>query len=421
VKVLIFLNTLGLGGTEKAACRWTRGLRERGHDIAVLTLCDGPRRAELEGAGIVVRVLESSATALARELRDWQPEIIHAHVPGHPHAGDVLGEALAALPKIPVLQTNIFGRLENPREDRWTDFRVFISWTSCVQAARRCFRKLDENFFRKASVAVYPLDAEDGPGPHVTESFRVAHGIARDEILFGRLSRPEPNKWTDLPLRAFRLALRKNPRIKLLLREPPPAVARALSESVDRDRFLILPVTGEREELRATIASLDAVLHASNIGESFGYGIAEPMNYAKPVIANSVPWEDQAQIELVRPGECGFIASTPAAMARAILALADDDGLRARFGRQAQLHIRQLANPVESLDRLEGALIATIAGRDNPRLAADLASAQAAARHLDAHQFGHSLREQIALRPFHYRVRFHQWRKRHLCTRTVAK
>jgi len=421
MNIAVFVNTLGLGGTEKAACRWARGLKERGHTIVVLTLSDGPRRAELESAGIEVCVMELSSEAIARALHGLKPDVIHAHAPGHPHEGDVLGEALARLPKIPVVQTNVFGRLENPREDRWTDFRLFISWTSCVQAARRCFRKLDENFFRKASVAVYPLDAEDSPEPHVRESFRAAHGIARDETLFGRLSRPEPNKWTDLPLRAFRLALRKNPRIKLLLREPPPAVARALSESADRDRFLILPVTGERDELRATIASLNAVLHTSTIGESFGYGIAEPMNYAKPVIANSVPWEDQAQIELVRPGECGFIASTPTAMARAILALADDDGLRARFGRQAQLHIRQLASPAESLDRLEGALVATIAGRDNPRLAVDLASAQAAARHLDAHQFGHSLREQIALRPFHWRVRFHQWRKRHLCARAAAK
>ncbi len=421
MKILTFLNALGLGGTEKAACRWAHGLRERGHDIAVLTLCDGPRRGELEDAGIAVQVVERSPAAIARELRDRKPGVIHAHAPGHPHEGDVLGEALASLPKIPVVQTNIFGQLDNPGEDRWTDFRLFISWTSCVQAARRSFRKLDEDYFRKASVAIYPLDAEDAPAPDAVDSFRASHGIERDEVLFGRLSRPEPNKWTDLPLRAFRLALQKNPRIKLLLREPPPAVTRALAGSPDRDRFAILPATGDLHELRMTIASLDAVLHTSSIGESFGYGIAEPMNYGKPVIANSVPWGDQAQIELVRPGACGFIASTPATMARAILTLAADRGLRAELGRQAQLRIRRLADPEASLDRLEGALNATIAGCDNPRIAADLANAQAAARHLDAHQFGHSLREQIALRPFHCRVRFHQWRKRFLRARPEAE
>lgn len=413
MNIAIFVNTLGLGGTEMAACRWARGLKERGHAVAVLTLLEGPRRTELENARIEVCVLPGSSDGIARALQTLKPDVIHVHAPGHPHAGDILGEALARLPKIPVVQTNVFGRLENPREDRWTDFRLFISWTSCVQSARRSFRRLDEDFFRRASVAVYPLDPDDGPGSAEAARFRTAHGVREDEVLFGRLSRPEPNKWTDLPLRGFRLAARQNPRIKLLLREPPPAVARAIEGSQDRDRFVILSVTGDPAELARTIASLDVVLHASIIGESFGYGIAEPMNQAKPVIANSTPWEDQAQIELVRHGECGFIASTPSTISAAILALAADRDLRAKLGRQAQLHIRQLANPTESLDRLEGTLSATIAGRDNPRLSSDLSSAQAAARHLDAHQFGHSLREQMALRPFHWRVRFHQWRKRY--------
>src|SRR6185436_19341522 len=87
--------------------------------------------------------------------------IIHAHAPGHPYIGDVLGEALSLLPtKIPVVQTNIFGRLENPKEDGWTDYRLFISWTSCVQAARRSFRRMDRSFFRRRSVAVYPVDPD---------------------------------------------------------------------------------------------------------------------------------------------------------------------------------------------------------------------------------------------------------------------
>ncbi len=158
------------------------------------------------------------------------------------------------------------------------------------------------------------------------------------------------------------------------LREPPPAVRQELENGADHDRFVILPATGDVAELSLTVASLDAVLHTSVIGESFGYGIAEPMNYAKPVIANSTPWQDQAQIELVRSGECGFIASTPQTVAEAILKLANSVELRAILGRNAQSHIRQLADPAESTDRLEGALRAAIAGNENSRAAEDLAS-----------------------------------------------
>jgi glycosyltransferase involved in cell wall biosynthesis len=280
-----------------------------------------------------------------------------------------------------------------------------------VQAARRSFRKLDENFFRRSSVAVYPLDPVELPSMAEIAAFRKHLGVAEDEVLFGRFSRPEPNKWTNLALDAFRLALQKNRKIKLLLREPPPLVTAELRASSDADRFVILPVTSDADELRLTMSALDVVLHTSSIGESFGYGIAEPMNLGKPVITHSVPWGDQAQIELVRPGEGGCVTSTPATMAAAILALANDAGLRARMGAKARNHIRALASPEISITRLETFLQAAIEKRGNPFAVEDLQRAKATAAYLDEHQFGHAWLEQIALRPLYYRVRFHEFRK----------
>lgn len=410
MRIVIFLNELGIGGSEKAACRWAKGLAERSHMVRVLTLKDGPRRAALEADRIEVRVA-TDANAIRKQLEELRPDIIHVHAPGHPHEGDILGEALALMPKIPVAQTNIFGHLDNPKEDAWTDFRLFVSWTSCVQAARRSFLSLNTEFFRHASVAVYPIDADNGPNSSEMETFRRSHGVQQNEILLGRLSRPEPNKWTDLPIDGFRIAARRDSRLKLLLREPPPPVAQSLAIAPDRERFIVLPATSDSAELARTIASLDAALHTSIVGESFGYGIAEPMNYGKPVIANSTPWQDQAQIELVRHGECGFIASTPKAIADAILKLANDTELRTRFGKKAQAHVRKLADPEESTNRLEDALQAAVAGHENPHGSEDVARAQTTADYLDKHQFGHSFSEQIALRPLYYRVRFHQWRK----------
>jgi glycosyltransferase involved in cell wall biosynthesis len=412
MKLVVFLNNLGCGGTEKAACRWAWGLKERGHHVTMLTLMDGPRHAELEQHNVPVQVASISARAIADVLLGISPDAIHSHAPGHPHEGDVLGQAMKLLPhKIPVVQTNVFGKRQNPHEDAWTDFRLFVSWTSCVQAARRSFRRLDGEFFRRCSVAVCPLDLVELPPDTEVSAFRKQLGVADNEILLGRLSRPEPNKWTNLALDAFRLALRRNRKIKLLLREPPPAVAERLRVSPDADRFVILPATSDADELRLTMSALDLVLHTSSIGESFGYGIAEPMNLGKPVITHSVPWQDQAQIELVRHGECGFVASTPGAMAAATLRLAGDETLRLAMGRAAQTHIRALADPEISLNRLEAIFRTAVEKQENPFAAEDLKMAQTTAAYLDAHQFGHSLLEQLALRPFYYRVRFHEFRK----------
>jgi glycosyltransferase involved in cell wall biosynthesis len=260
-------------------------------------------------------------------------------------------------------------------------------------------------------VAVYPVDPMEPSAATDIRAFRKRLGVADDEVLFGRLSRPEPNKWTDLALDAFQKALRKNRKLKLLLREPPPEIAAQLRASSDTRHFIILPATADAEELRLTTSALDVVLHTALSGESFGYGIAEPMNLGKPVITHSVPWQDQAQIELVRHGECGFVASTPATMARAILALANDTTLRQKFGAAARRHIRTLADPETSLSRLEKVLQATVEKRDNPFAVEDLQRAKETAAYLDAHQLGHLWREQLALRPPYYRARFHEWRK----------
>ena len=291
---------------------------------------------------------------------------------------------------------------------------MFVSWTSCVQAARRSFQKMDAAFFRRASVASNPLAPLEPFDPSRLSEFRRALGVADHEILLGRLSRPEPNKWTPLVVDAFRRALRRAPQIKLLLREPPPEVAAQLRQAPDASRFIILPATADPEELRLTISALDVVLHTSLIGESFGYGIAEPMNLGKPVITHSVPWGDQGQIELARHGECGFICSTPGAMADAIVGLALDSALRRQLGTEARRHIRLLADPQTSTLRVESFLHAAFNQADNPFVAQDVAQAAKTAVYLDQHQFGHSFLEQITLRPFHYRVRAHQWRKNFL-------
>jgi glycosyltransferase involved in cell wall biosynthesis len=411
LRIVVFLNELSIGGTEKAACRWARGLADLGHDIHVLTLKDGPRRVELESRSIPVYVTSDNRLSIANKLRQLRPTVIHAHAPGHPHAGDILGDALKGGPRIPVVQTNIFGRFDNPKEDTWTNFRLFISWTSCVQAARRSFQRLDQHFFRRASVAVYPVDPDDGPAHAETARFRRAHGIEDKDIVLGRLSRPEPNKWTNLPIEAFRTAARKETRLRLLLREPPAFVAWSLQKAIDRDRFIILPATSDSSELALTTASIDVVLHTTLTGESFGYGIAEPMNYSKPVIANSTPWLDQAQIELVRHGECGFIASSSSSISDAVLNLVRDPALRAKFGQNAKNHIRSLADPSQSIARLESVLDATASGNDNPRVIEDMSAARSAARYLDGHQFGNSWNDQLALRSSYYRTRIHDLRK----------
>lgn len=397
MRILSFINSLGLGGTEQAACRWARGLQQRGHDIAIVALETGPRRDEFTQVGIPVTVPARDPVLIRNVIKDWRPDVIHAHAPGTPHAGDLLGAALAGTKHTPVVQTNIFGRFDNPSENAWTDFRLFISWTSCVQAALRARRKLDLRFFEMNSVAVYPLDPDSNPPDEEIAAFRHSIGVSDNEVLFGRFARPDPAKWTDMPLEAFMKVAHDAP-VRLLLQDCPGHIAAALKSSRFGDRIVVRPMVADPAELRLSLSSIDAALHTSLTGESFGYGIALPMNYGKPVIANPTPWGDQAQIELVKHGTCGFLAATQSATAHAIRNLAGDPALRHRMGAAARIHIRQVADTGTSLDRLESAMTSAIERTPNPLAQIDLEKALQAQQVLRTFGYGATSQERLKLR-----------------------
>ena len=425
MRIAVFINQLGIGGTEKAACEWARqfSLFSECKGISVISMNDGPRKTDLEKAGIPVHI-QSTAAGIAGVLVGV--DVIHAHAPGFPHVGDVLGEALKLVKKkIPVVQTNIFGKLENPRENAWTDFRLFISWTSCVQAARRSGRKLDLDFFRHQSVASYPVsplsETEEAQLEKQALAFRESIGLLPDHVVYGRFSRPEPNKWTPMILPAFLDAHLKNPNLRLLLREPPAQVASDLRlanlvaldhASVGSAPILILPATPDAHELAVSQMACNVILHTSSIGESFGYGIAEPMNLGKPVITNSVPWHDQAQLELVQHGVCGWVANSRSNLRKAIDSLANDPALRARFGQSGRHRIRKIADSGRSAQRLRLALSCAMEGRQNPHVTEDLAHSVLAAKELDDAQWGHGWREKSALFLRSAWISFLRWQKK---------
>jgi glycosyltransferase involved in cell wall biosynthesis len=430
MRVLVFLNSLSLGGTEKAALVWSRMLSKTDQiqSVRVVSLADGPRKNQFEEQNIPVHVCTNSNgfSEMISELENC--DVIHSHCPGYHHSGDILGAALQKIGrKIPVVQTNIFGKLENPQENEWTDFRCFISWTSCVQAANRAQMALDLEFFRHQSVAVYPVvDPFETVSELILSSeaaaFRKDLGLSPADVLFGRFSRPEPNKWSPLAVQAFLRAKQQDTRLRLLLREPPPKVAKNLitagkavwggySKPSDSAPIVLLPATPDPHELCVSQMACDAILHTSSIGESFGYGIAEPMALGKPVITNSVPWHDQAQIELVRHGECGFIASTVPSMKAAILKIGESAAQRAACGMAARQRILKVANPVRSTDRIQMALRCALKGRDNPSALGDMNNAINTAKCLNKHQWGHFFEESFWLHTKNAKTRFFRWQR----------
>lgn len=410
MKVAVFIGHLGLGGSEKAAVVWAKRLAKMSgvEGVKIASLEDGPRRKEFEESGLDVR------TGGARVLQDtfaWA-DVVHSHFLNVPATAAFLTNSIKLTGrKIPIVETNVFGRFSIlPSAQAEVSHRLFVSWVSCVQAARRSGLPLDAAFFRRQSVAVYPVEAWSEPKlrsfQQEAQDWRNAVGLNPSHVLFGRFSRPEPNKWEPMILKAFLCASRRNPLIRLLLREPPPAIASELirrnlaagvGETDPQKPVLLWPVTSDPRQLAVSQSACDVILHTSSIGESFGYGIAEPMALGKPVITHSVPWHDQAQLELVQTEKTGLVASVTPSLANSILQLAGNPVWRETLGQAAQKHILKLADPGISVQRLVVALRCALENSDNPDQAMDSEKALKTARDLDRSQWGAVLRERLYL------------------------
>lgn len=133
----------------------------------------------------------------------------------------------------------------------------------------------------------------------------------------------------------FPLLLRKHPDTKFLIRSLP-ANRESEIRKIGADRFILLPPTISEKEIGLTYLALDAYVHSSKIGESFGMTLLEAGAYGKPVIVNSTPWADNNQVDIIRHGENGFIANSPETFADAVAFLIENPTIRNQMGRNGQ-------------------------------------------------------------------------------------
>jgi len=125
--------------------------------------------------------------------------------------------------------------------------------------------------------------------------------------------------------------------VYLIARSLPDAIAKPLEKSCGR-HFINLPSANKTEDVTATLAASDVMVHMSTIGESFGMAIAEAMSLGKAVITNETRQDSKsnAQGELIKHGESGYLFNDSYSVYRQLLFLAENAGERERVGISAQ-------------------------------------------------------------------------------------
>jgi glycosyltransferase involved in cell wall biosynthesis len=174
----------------------------------------------------------------------------------------------------------------------------------------------------------------------VRQSFRRAHGIPADALVFGRVGSLLEPKWSPIIFEAFSAYAATHDHAWLLLVGMPVALRPALMTVPDyiRKRVVLVEFMRDDGELVDVYSSMDVFLHAARIGESFGMVLAEALLCGVPVITLSTPDKDNSQIEVVGHETGGLVVANVAGMLEAMHRLEDSE-LRRRYAEQGSTEI----------------------------------------------------------------------------------
>jgi glycosyltransferase involved in cell wall biosynthesis len=185
-----------------------------------------------------------------------------------------------------------------------------------------------------------PVDLElMAKSQHGRERVRASAGLTNDDIAVGIFGRVIPWKGQLEFVRALAMAINADNRIRAVIVGDESdgdeayfqQVRDAIATSRVSDRFVL---TGYRKNVEEYYAAVDIVVHASVTPEPFGMVVPEAMAAGRPVVA----MDSGGPREVIEDGIDGLLVAVgdAAALSRAVLRLAGDDGLRARIGAAAR-------------------------------------------------------------------------------------
>jgi glycosyltransferase involved in cell wall biosynthesis len=318
------------------------GLRAQNHRQVLVAHPEGElyRRA-VEGPDLIAlaprnEVDLSSAWKLSRIIRQWRPEIVHAH---DPHAVAMAGLALsfsAPTPRPAVVASR--------RVDFHLQGHSFSRWK---------YRQVD--LFIAASNAIRDVLAKDGiPSRHVVvvhDGIDVAkiqrlppldiHGeywLPRGAPVLANVAALVPHKGQKFLVQAMPHVMREVPDARLIIfgeGELRPELEHQI-KTLHLEKHVLLP--GFRSDVLQLVKSVDLFV-MSSLTEGLGSTILDAMAMNLPVVGTHAGGIPEAVVDgktglLVAPGD-------PRALAVAIIRLLKDPSLRQRMGAAAATRVTE--------------------------------------------------------------------------------
>lgn len=357
-----------VGGLESYVLSVLRGLRDRGHEVAVVTSSDAHRELTqdtFEGSTIYylpvqLRLSNTPVSLrwrgqLKRIIQHEAPDVINTHAPV-PFMADI---ATFAAGHIPVVATYHAGSL--------------LKGGGLVDVLLRAYERfvLPRVFHRTARIAaVYPEFVERIVGddankvafapPGIDTTFFTPGRVKKttDLIFVGRVETTSTWKGIDILLQAVGLLVRSHPSISLQIVGTGDAVDayRAQAEQLGISKHVTFAGLKKGEELvDALRGSRIIVLPSKTESESFGMVLAEAGSCGLAAVGSRVGGIPN----VIEEGVTGLLAepNNATSLATAIKTLLDDPHLQLAFGKAARERITKHYTSMRLLDTTERLLL----------------------------------------------------------------
>ena len=365
------MRLLGIGDARSLNfVRWARRLAERGHEVHVVSGRENTREEEVAGLHVHlvqrldpllrvpgVRRLRMAGT-LARLAESVRPDVVHAHylLPYGWWAARAGAHPLVVSPW--GTDALVDGRPGARGHER---AREAVAAADLLVVNSRALEQAAAELDAPADRVRYVLWHADlsGFGPERRDRSRWASlGWPEDAFVVLSLRNFRPDTHIDVLVRAFARLRREEPGARLVLAARRGPLRGEVEGLVDRLglREVVAFVTVPPDELPALIASADVAVTLTD-SDSSPPSLLESMASGLPLVATPA-----ASIEeWIRQGDGAELVpyEDDAAVADALLRLARDQELRARYGERNRRVVLELyGDPTAELERIYEEVIA---------------------------------------------------------------
>ncbi len=361
IKVFEINTSFAYAGAQRTMFSFCKYLRKDYFQIFAISYGEGgSRQKDFESLGIPTLVAAGDLEKIFALAEKEQPAVIHIHRSGGPNQleRELLQKLRVMLPQAAIVETNVFGQYDS------------VTGSVIDMHLLKSKMMLNERFIsatgggynpKKMHVVYNPVDCASFENyrltPEQIEEYKRFLKIPKNNLVIGRLGRPDITKWSDLLLEMLPILFKQNPEITCLIQDVPSSRKNWVRKMWSEDKVVLIPETANEAEVHRFYQTIDILTHTSKIGEAFGNTINEAMYWKKPVITHSTPNKDNGQIEQVDHGKNGYIANTPEQMAGAVIFLGKNKSKREEMGTAGNKKVREVYDPEKVTRQVEKAFV----------------------------------------------------------------